>query len=277
MKNSYTTFGLLIVPITVFACSSGGGGTGGSGGNAGSTTHTSNATGSGSTTTATGTPTNASSTGSGPIACTGMYTNIPKGDCDLLQQDCTNGNTCAVFQGAGGSSSISMCDQASPGLKGMGLSCATASECQKGLFCIAKTCTPVCCPDSGKPCGGGSCDLTVTFTGTSDFMRVCRFGAQCTLFVPNACTGGDDCHPEQGISTCSAPSGANIPEGGACQGLNDCGDMQACIGPQNGPFNCRYVCTPGSAAAAGLGGCPVGRTCNPTTTFGIDNLGICEP
>ncbi len=285
MNKAYATVLLLAAPAIFVACGNGSSstGTGGSGGSSGTTSSTKASTGTGTTssTSATGTPSATSSTGSGPITCSGSYTNVPKGECDLLQQDCMNNDTCVVAGGGGGAggagSSTTAC--ASPaGLKAVGSQCTMDSECQKGLFCF-DVCTPVCCPDNDQPCNGGKCNLQINIQGTQDFFMVCTFAQQCTLFMnPSGCPTGQDCHPDNGIATCVKPSGANVPEGGTCSFINDCGNMQACVSPAMGqPAVCRYLCTPGSSAAAGLGGCPSGQTCQATTIFNIDNTGICHP
>jgi hypothetical protein len=192
-----------------------------------------------------------------------------------------NGNTCVVAQGQGGAggagSSTTSC-LGTAGLKGVGSACTADTECQKGMFCF-DVCTPVCCPDNDQPCNGGKCNLQISIQGTSDFFMVCTFSPQCMLFTdPDGCPQGQDCHPDNGIATCTKPSGNNVPEGGQCQFINDCGNMQACVSPMMGaPAVCRYLCQPGSSGAAGLGGCPAGQTCAPTTIFNIDNTGICHP
>ncbi len=59
--------------------------------------------------------------------CSGAQTNIPKGECDLLQQDCPDKTCVPVGNGAEGAG--------------------------QGVFCV-DVCTPVCCPD----CGSDSCN-----------------------------------------------------------------------------------------------------------------------
>lgn len=222
---------------------------------------------------------NTTSTGSGQPTCPTMdgYTNI-SGACDLLAQNCDGNNTCGVFDNGMGGSTTDCAITA--GLMTTGSPCnpdmGQASECVKGDFCVNGICTRVCCKDNNEPCGSGKCNLKLNFTGTTDFMWVCTYATACTLFTANACAGGDQCHPEEeGLATCQENSGANAPEGGACMYVNDCGDMQLCVGPDAQNSFCRYACTMGSSAAPGLGGCPGGQSCNGLMDF--TSIGVCIP
>lgn len=241
------------------------GGAGGAGGAAG-------AGGAGSTTTSTGTG------GSGPIDCgdPSNYTNIAVGDCDLFKQDCTVGYSCVPTAG-GPSGAISACALGS-GLKGIGKSCNDLFECEPGMFCANHQCSPVCCKQhENEICGGGSCNLQLNFapSGPAQYALVCSFGKSCQLFTDNACPAGQDCHlqdPSQGLAVCINPSGMQVPEGGACQFLNSCGNMQVCA---NG--FCRYSCSPTDWASLtpGKGGCPDGQAC--FTYQDAPTSGACQP
>jgi hypothetical protein len=72
---------------------------------------------------------------------------------------------------------------------------------------------------------------------------------------------------------------------GPCKFLNDCGDMEHCIGSASiGKGTCHYYCyldqVNPAKPAAGLGGCPAGQKCQAvvdgaSTDVGIPNIGLC--
>jgi hypothetical protein len=250
--------------------SGGGVATGGAGGATTTSTTTS------STTTSSGT---GGSGGSAPLVCKQKYTSVKGGACDMLNQTCPAGQTCRPFSLGGGGVTTKCLSNS--GLKSRGAPCTGDAECEAHLFCTGSPsapgqCAPVCCPDTDDPCAGGKCNLSVSLGG-NDFVYLCTYLAQCTLFTKDACAKGTACHLQDttdGYAACVAPSGTNAPEGGACQYINDCGDMQLCAGG-----TCRYNCLLGKAGegvAPGLGGCPAGETCQAQKT-GIDGVGVCQP
>jgi hypothetical protein len=218
----------------------------------------------------------------GPIPCVTPYTTLTQGACDLLQQDCPDGQTCRPYETT---TSYSTQCVASSGLKTLGEACYSDSECDAKLFCVAGTCTAVCCRDNDEPCNGGICDLDVP-VGTKQ-MYVCHFAPMCGLLTPNACASGFDCHiedPTQGLATCSMPDGTDSPDLGPCTFLNDCLTMEQCFTPDGPPGTCHYYCYTGveNGAAPGLGGCPPGQACFAThlgqkIDFGISGVGLCFP
>ena len=137
-------------------------GTGGAGGGGGFTTST----------------TTASAGGQGPAKCSSSYTTVPKGNCDLLQQNCDAGSTCTPVDAGGAWASTC---QAGSGLKSEGETCNDADECDAKLFCIESKCTAVCCRDNNKPCNGGICDLSVNLGGATMF--VCHYAPKCNLLT----------------------------------------------------------------------------------------------
>jgi hypothetical protein len=246
-----------------------------------STTSTTGAGGSSSASTTVATTTAAtttSSTGSGMITCDDAYSNITPGECDLLQQDCGPGKTCKPT--GSGADWTTSCKVAN-GLKGPAESCQDDSECKAGLLCFDK-CLAICCPGSDEPCGGGTCNLQVSWNDTEFFTMVCSYAAACTLFQPNACANGDECHiqdPSQGLTTCLPPSPTQVDEGQDCNFINDCKDMQYCFSQNGEQGVCRYNCdlTAAAGTAPGLGGCPASQTCQPNYDFGIPNVSVCLP
>ena len=241
------------------------------------TTGTAMTTGTSMTTTTTTTTTTAS-TSTGLMACPSQVTTI-MGECDLYYQDCPNGDNCLPTLD-GNNMLTTACS--TPGLIGLGQPCMDPGECQAGLLCIGGACTHACCPETDEPCGVGDCNINATFNGfPNDFIMACSYAQTCTLFDPNSCPNGQDCHIQMtGFASCSNPSGANAMPGQPCMFVNDCGDSQICLG-ETGPMDpnevCRWLCQQGSMAAPGLGGCPGGTTCNTSVyDFGFAGVGFCE-
>lgn len=276
-----STFLMCCVAL-VSACGGNGGGTGGGGsggtGSVGTTGQVTGATTSTTSTTTAGTSTTAtSSTGSGPIQCSGTQTNIQPGECDLLQQNCPDKTCVPVDNGTGGGAPLSTACLGNVGLKASGSPCTQDTECQKGLFCFFDVCTPVCCPDTGSnSCNGGDCDLKISLPPPhdTDFFFVCTFSKQCTLFDVSSCPQGYGCQPKSaGLMACAQLNTPVVPEGGACQGANDCDTMSVCVG---NPGVCRLMCDPaGSAAPPKMGGCPANEMCQPTNLNPFGMTGLC--
>jgi hypothetical protein len=256
-------------------------GTGGSG--AGTTSSTGGAGTGGTGSTGTGGATSSTGAGqvdAGPIVCksTSSFSTVPKGSCDILQQDCPSGQTCAPRQVGADFQTVCV---GLTGLKTAGELCYSDGECDAKLFCIDTKCTPVCCRDNDEPCNGGTCDINVAF-GTHNIF-VCHFAPKCDLLTPNACPTGLDCHIEdttQGLATCGSPNGTTGPELSPCMFLNDCGTMQQCFQSDS---LCHYYCNPGDTTKApGLGGCPPYEDCltkynGADLGLGVAGLGLCFP
>jgi hypothetical protein len=219
----------------------------------------------------------------GPLVCSGSSSNIPKGGCDMLQQDCkVPGQTCRPYQT--GTNYITAC-LGGAGLKAAGEDCYSDAECAEKLFCVGGKCSPVCCRTTGEPCGGAICDLSVPFGPYTAFF--CHYAPKCTLFADNACEPGYDCHIEdatQGLATCGAPNGTTAPDLGSCTFINDCGNMEQCYKSSANQGECHYYCMLSAAPGtpAGKGGCPPGQGCfskwagNPVD-FGVPGNGLCFP
>lgn len=276
LKTAVLGLALLVAP-GLSGCGDDGGSTSSSGtgaqntgGDGGSVQGGAGGMGAGTATGATG------GTGAGPTTVTcdmGEYTNLTQGECDLLQQDCPAGNTCAPVDGDAGAMTTE-CIPAN-GLKPIGELCAGQNECQAGLFCVFDRCSPVCCNgENDQPCDGGACNLHLSLTqDTDEFMWVCTYLEPCEPLVADTCPDDQQCQIEQeGVMSCLPPSGANKMEGEDCNFNNDCGSQQACI-----QDICRWLCwTDNMGEAPGLGGCPMNQTCQAANT-GFQNLGFCIP
>jgi hypothetical protein len=202
--------------------------------------------------------------------CPTTYTTITQTQCSLYLQDCGPGETCLPNENG----DAAVCVSCASGLGGPGAPCVVQGDCLAGLICAGQ-CSPVCCPTTGTPCPGTTCNTQLFYNNAQTlYVYICAYGQTCQPLTANACPSMTYCHIEGGgVATCDSPSGMVVPEGGACQFLNDCGNMQTC---DNGV--CRYNCfvTGGSGDPLGLGGCPAGQTCNAADT-GIPNIGVCAP
>jgi hypothetical protein len=218
--------------------------------------------------------------GGGVGLCFSPATTVPKGECDMLRQDCGPGQTCrpATING----SWTTQCSSFT-GLRGKGQACESNTECLAGLFCT-DVCTPVCCRESNEPCGGGICNVEFTFSGAMR-ANMCAFSKQCDLLHPDACPEGYDCHmqdPTQGLATCIQPSGGVVGELQPCTYINDCASMQECFSSGSGA-KCHWYCKLGTTGGTpGLGGCPAGETClsvvdGTAVDFGVPGIGLCAP
>lgn len=240
----------------------------GAGGDTGTTT----TSGMPSTASSTSTSTTTSGSGGGQnISCTpGENTNIPEGECSLLNQNCPAGTGCEPVNGA----TTTGCVQG--GLKEAGMACTNTNECAGGTACVFDKCAPFCCPENHQPCGGGFCNVNINY-GDGAFAYVCSFPAVCELFEDDQCGANEDCHPmwDQGIATCTQPSGNPAAEGEDCSFINDCGDMQSCTGGK-----CRYACdlVNYETLDAGKGGCAdATQSCVQVSNNQIPGVGVCQP
>ncbi len=257
----------------------------------GTATSSSGTGGGGGATAAATTGTGGSTPDAGPLTCKlHTYSTIKSGPCDLLAQDCPEGQTCKELKYGNGSWGTQCV--AANGLKGEGATCGADEECRAKLTCAVGRCTPVCCGATNEPCLGGICNLFIQLDDTGKVNKqVCHYAKACDLLTEESCEPGFDCHIEdnkQGLATCVQPSGASSVDLGACHYLNDCPDMEQCLGgTPTVTGKCHFYCyldqaDPTSPAAA-LGGCPTGQTCHDKKVdaypfdFGLPNIGLCAP
>jgi hypothetical protein len=277
--------------VTIAACSSVATPTSGTTSSSASSSSASGSGGAGGADATTATGAGGSTEDAGPLSCKlHTYSTIKSGPCDLLAQDCAEGKTCKEQQYANGSWST-QCVTAN-GLKGEGEACTADEECRAKLTCAAGRCAPVCCGATNEPCLGGICNLFIQLDNTGKVNKqVCHYAQACDLLTEKACDQGFACHIEdnkQGLATCVQPSGAVVGDLGACHYLNDCPDMEHCLGgTPTKSGKCHFYCdldqaNPASPGAP-LGGCPAGQACvaskvdNIPFTLGLPNIGLCAP
>jgi hypothetical protein len=265
-------------PTSASTTTSGVGGAAGSGGAGGSSGSSSGGAGGGAD--------------AGPLICLQSYTTIAKGPCDLLQQDCTPGNTCVPSLLSNPPTTACV---GSTGLKTAGEDCYSSAECDAKLICVGESatqpgqCVAFCCPaEPYQPCNGGICNEQVNF-GEGVLAYVCSYAQRCALLTAGACPAGTACYVEtaagEGIAVCLQPSATVVGDLGTCHFINDCENMQDCFGLGNSEGACLYYCAlSGSTktAAPGLGGCPSGQSCQSSyqgqaINVGVANIGVCIP
>lgn len=256
----------------------------------GTATSSSGTGGAEATTATTATGAGGSTEDAGPLTCKlHTYSTIKSGPCDLLAQDCPEGQTCKELKFGNGSWGTQCV--ITNGLKGEGQACSVDEECRAKLTCAVGRCAPVCCGATNEPCLGGLCNLFIQLDNAGKVNKqVCHYAKACDLLTEKACDQGFDCHIEdikQGLATCVQPSGANVADLGTCHYLNDCADMEQCLGgTPTKSGKCHFYCyldQPDPASPiAGLGGCPVGQNCKAKVDglifdFNVENVGLCAP
>jgi hypothetical protein len=234
----------------------------------------------------------------GPSTCA-KPDDHPGDECDMVKQNCADvASTCEYDPSA----SHNVCAKRATGSATKGEACASSSDCDKGLFCYSKHCSPACCTGDNSVCGGtgGSCDIAVTDPGSMAVIyHVCSYSAKCNPFKYD-CPTGEVCLFSEAPDAfkCSAPAsgsaGLSAKPGIPCKYVNDCGESQLCTAltmgdAAAGASQCYLFCwltppsgftpgtTPGGRFAAD-GDCNVGGTSYGTCTAigGIGGgLGLC--
>jgi len=180
-----------------------------------------------STTTDTGTP----GTDSGGKTC-----DPHTGDeCNMVKQDCADATATCVYDNT---TKHNVCSKLTTGTKIKGESCASQSDCDRGLFCYSNKCSPPCCTGDNSVCGaGGECKLAITDDGGAVIYHACSYNAKCNPFKSD-CPAGQVClfSAEPDVFKCSSPSGSSTgtAPGGTCKYVNDCGESQACFSLTSG-------------------------------------------
>jgi hypothetical protein len=183
------------------------------------------------------------------LTCPVDVATFKNSQCDFLNQDCPAGQACMPVTFNGNTSTKCV---AWSGVKPFGSACKVHTECKAGLFC-GFYCAPPCCPLDHTPCPA-TCNFTANFPG-GQTANICNLAKPCTLFTENACKDAY-CRFDstQDLPTCTPITG-NIPEpthGLPCMFLNDCGNMQVCVGG-----TCRQSCDlDKQSEPPEFGGCP---------------------
>ncbi|WP_394839922.1 hypothetical protein LVJ94_23825 [Pendulispora rubella] len=229
--------------------------------------------------------------------------------CDLVLQDCPEGQQCIVQDTDAGY--VTACVAAGTGNRPAGASCCPgrANQCAAGLECIGAACagdaatarcTPHCCQDDDGVCGSsvpegfpGACEILVypnedSGVGRTPLYHVCSYKPACKPFRIQTCGVGQTCLLQRDGTSyrCNdivQPPGKAV--GQTCSFANHCADGLACLGPPDAGV-CRTLCyhrggeaPPFDASAVrdepGYGGCQAGSACTGTVTGFPGYLGYC--
>lgn len=212
----------------------------------------------------------------------------PGDECDLMLQNCTDATKTCIYDNA---KKHNTCAAVAFGTAGAGEACTMSADCDKGLQCRDKICSPTCCPGDDSACvGGGKCNLGLTVDGKVVYYG-CSYAKKCNPFMFDCPTGQYctfDGFPDE--FACSTPApGSTIGQapGGSCESAsNACGESQGCFSKGAGTApKCELFCWitkpagwtwPGAAKADGRfvadGTCTVGGV-NYGTCQAVDKLG----
>ena len=134
----------------------------------------------------TGSPADSTTTDTGAVDTGGTTCAMPDmhaGDeCDMVKQDCADVTATCEYDST---AMHNVCGTRATGSATKGESCASPSDCDKGLFCYAGKCTPACCTGDNSVCGGtgGRCDLAITDPTTKAVIyHTCSYSAKCSPF-----------------------------------------------------------------------------------------------
>jgi hypothetical protein len=214
-----------------------------------------------------------------------------KGECDIVAQNCPNkADECIALNDGDGGLSLK-CQTANTGSIPKGGKCSSTGQCVPGTECIQGRCAWHCCNGDDTPCGTsvpegyiGTCNINLVDSKQNKVGEVCAYSADCTPFGLKPCPVNSTCLVQDmsGKATCSEiynPPG--LGENATCTAANECKDGMMCLGM---PGKCTTVCYKGGGSFdagvakmdAGLGGCPMGKSCSG----GIQNLpawlGVCK-
>ena len=212
----------------------------------------------------------------------------PGDKCDLVKQDCPGTQTCAYSAGA------TACTSRSTGAGTKADPCVSDSDCDRGLECQNKKCTPACCPGDNSVCigsstasKGGQCNISLTDGTTGKVVyHICSYDDKCNPFKYD-CAAGQICLFSEGpdLFKCSTPSTAgkiDTKPGGSCKYRNDCGESQLCTelttggDAGTGVSTCYLFCWLSKPSGWTAGTTPGGRfPADGTCTVGGTSYGIC--
>lgn len=185
----------------------------------------------------------------------------PQGDsCDLIAQDCPQGEGCYLTGGA------AECFPAAEDQASCGEPCDAGNECAPGQICAGedKACLALCEMSQGCP-GTATCE---PLSGRSD-LGVCVpevAPSACSVLIQN-CPDERVCYLVDGVQACARQAESPVAVGGRCEAANDCEPGLICVGPTANDLRCLQACNPTNDTACG------GDACTPLA--GVSNLGAC--
>jgi len=160
--------------------------------------------------------------------------------------------------------------------------CTKASECAKGLLCVADVCRKICDVSgktAGAACPSGAVCSELVDGGTQKpigfNLGACFGGQSCNLVTNGGCPAGQNCSPLTVTSKECLNATGKKSNGQACTKDEDCLLGSLCIGPTANAQVCRQKC------AAPNGTCPGAQVCKQVVfgqaqTPAPDSLGVCD-
>ncbi|QRO01321.1 hypothetical protein JRI60_20990 [Archangium violaceum] len=205
---------------------------------------------------------------------------FPADECDLVAQNCPEGDKCTYVRQGSTTSRRCVRDQM---VEEGGACQSTATPeghfhdtCKAGLYCTDQTAadggtTFTCqrfCYGSAQCTAPRDCIEVLRFEGSDELPRVCgEPGPKCDLLA-QGCASSLGCYPSTRSGPVCVPAGT-VENGAPCTYSNDCRPGSACVRDGAG-LVCRALCrTP-----SGTPGCESGR-CEPLQDF--PGVGACVP
>jgi hypothetical protein len=203
----------------------------------------------------------------------GPTTACRAGACDLLRQDCADGELCGYRTDDAGVTARA-CLPA--GSAEEGEPCPTRESpngCAKGLICVdgegdagTGVCARLCYADSD--CAApASCEELLTLSGTPETPTLCVTLPACDLFAQDCSAAGAACYIGRSRPSCY-PEGS-VAMGGVCRRSSDCVKGAACAQDGQGQMTCRPLCTTDGSHPCATGSCAAAQSPAP------EGVGVC--
>lgn len=192
-----------------------------------------------------------------------------RGECDLVKQNCPDGQQCGYPPSADGGVRTRRCYSASgQGLATEGQACTSFFDCAKGLVCITNsgaptgfTCERYCYEERG--CSGGRpCVLGAPYPGNREALLFCATApTACDLVTQAPCVAPRACRLVDDLPFCQPPGSVGLD--GMCLRHSDCERGLLCTAG-----NCRAICDldagmPTCASGTCRAASPYSATCQP--------------
>jgi len=188
------------------------------------------------------------------------------GECDLVAQDCPEGEKCMPWANDGGAVwNSSRCSPLDPDPNAPGEPCnvegsgvSGIDDCSAGAMCFEvdpETNIGVCrgfCLAGLEPCAGGD----ACFVYAPNYVELCVEG--CDPLAPE-CPDPSSCVPEQQGFVCVPGMGAAIGE--ACSAPHDCASGSVCISGDLLPDCTELACCTALCDVTAMNPCGGGETC----------------
>ncbi len=204
------------------------------------------------------------------------------GACDVVSQNCPNGQRCTYVLANGTRGRMCVADgtanEGDPCSLASGSGAQTFDTCKKGLYCTDTVegdggttfrCQRFC--HGNAQCGASlECNEVLRLSGTGELPLACGAPSPKCDVLAQDCAAPLGCYPSEtpGAAVCTGIGPR--AEGAACDFSNQCAKGSACVGPASARV-CRTLCRTPSGTPA----CPSGRTCQGLADY--PGVGACVP